>query len=433
MRKKSITATMKPHAGISLLLALSFLLCACQKTSSESGADSKTEPASTAAVSSTAPVTSAPTDPQSEFTLVQPELSAVFPGLQQSLVQDFRYDEYIPLKDQEYDKLYPFFLKENQLYLQKQICNFSNSSDIVFLQYNLDTGKTKELTGKLEDLQYEPHEGKCTFADGRIYASFGSETQQTVHFSMDTEKNCVNVLKTEPLDEFTSVCATFPVNNEEYVETYMTNNGNFGEELRFTYYVTLYNETGERNIVTREYGWNENYRYTVNDNQLYEYSQSETGVDPCLRVYDLNGNQLESYKLPEIEPLLQDRGSLLDDDMENSVAEIAAFGDYCLVTIDVCSSMHNKCVLYNLKEKTVCVLENCYYCPTGTSVDSRAENHILEFYSEKTESFRVYSLDNKGQLTPILERPMWDSYIVTDGDSLVYLDAAKKQLYNIWL
>ena len=56
---------------------------------------------------------------------------------------------------------------------------------------------------------------------------------------MDTEKNCVNVLKTEPLDEFTSVCATFPVNNEEYVETYMTNNGNFGEELRFTYYVTL--------------------------------------------------------------------------------------------------------------------------------------------------------------------------------------------------
>lgn len=188
MRKKSITATMKPHAGISLLLALSFLLCACQKTSSESGADSKTEPASTAAVSSTAPVTSAPTDPQSEFTLVQPELSAVFPGLQQSLVQDFRYDEYIPLKDQEYDKLYPFFLKENQLYLQKQICNFSNSSDIVFFQYNLDTGKTKELTGKLEDLQYEPHEGKCTFADGRIYASFGSETQQTVHFSMDTEK-----------------------------------------------------------------------------------------------------------------------------------------------------------------------------------------------------------------------------------------------------
>ena len=66
-------------------------------------------------------------------------------------------------------------------------------------------------------------------------------------------------------------------------------------------------------------------------------------------------------------------------------------------------------------------------------MDSRAENHILEFYSEKTESFRVYSLDNKGQLTPILERPMWDSYIVTDGDSLVYLDAAKKQLYNIWL
>lgn len=270
MRKKSITATMKPHAGISLLLALSFLLCACQKTSSESKTDSKTEPASTAAVSSTAPVTSAPTDPQSEFTLVQPELSAVFPGLQQSLVQDFRYDEYIPLKDQEYDKLYPFFLKENQLYLQKQICNFSNSSDIVFFQYNLDTGKTKELTGKLEDLQYEPHEGKCTFADGRIYASFGSETKQTVHFSMDTEKNCVNVLKTEPLDEFTSVCATFPVNNEEYVETYMTNNGNFGEELRFTYYVTLYNETGERNIITREYGRNENYRYTVNDNQLYE-------------------------------------------------------------------------------------------------------------------------------------------------------------------
>ncbi|MGN0590484.1 hypothetical protein, partial [Ruminococcus sp.] len=67
------------------------------------------------------------------------------------------------------------------------------------------------------------------------------------------------------------------------------------------------------------------------------------------------------------------------------------------------------------------------------SVDSRAEKHVLQFYSDKTESYRVYSLDHKGQFTPLLERPQWDSYIVTDGDSLVYLDAATKQLYNIGL
>ena len=369
---------------------------------------------------------------QSEFKLVQPQLSTVFPSLQEDLIHDFQYDAFVPLKDQQYDYLSPFFLKDNILYLQKDICNFSNSSDVVFYKYDLDTGKSADIEGRLEQWQYGAGEGECAYADGRIYASFDSEAQETVHYALDTEQDSVEVIKKEPTDEVTSFYSTYPVNDKEYVEIYLTNNGDHVNGLRYTYHVTLFGETGEREIVTHEYGWNEEYRYTVNDNKLYEYSQSEKGKVPCLRVYDLNGNLLESYELPEVLPLLENREGL-EEDMENRTSSIEAFGDYCLVTVDICYARHNKCVLYNLKDKTACMLENCFYQSPNISVDSTVKNHILELYYDQTDSSGVYNLNNAGLFTPVLELPPFDGYVVTDGASLVYLNKAEKKLYRIGL
>ncbi|WP_281527846.1 hypothetical protein [Ruminococcus champanellensis] len=434
---------MRLHTAIPVLLVLTTFLCACQKTSSQNETDSKAElvtstasttSIATAASTSTDSTSTEPMDPivQSEFKLVQPQLSTVFPSLQEDLIRDFQYDAFVPLKDQQYDSLSPFFLKDNLLYLQKGICNFSNSNDIVFYKYDLNTGKSTDIEGRLEQRQYGPHEGDCAYAGDRIYASFGSETQEAVHYALDTEQDSVEVIKKEPTDEVTSFCATFPVNEKEYVETYMTNNRDHVNGLRYTYYVTLFGETGEREIVTHEYGWDENYRYTVNDNKLYEYSQSENGDDPRLRIYDLNGNLLESYELPEVSSLLKDRGNL-EEDMENRTIGISAFGDYCLVTVDICFSGHNKCVLYNLKDKTACMLENCFYQSPNISVDSTVKNHILALYYDQTDSYGVYNLNNAGLFTPVLELPPFDGYVVTDGTSLVYLNKAEKKLYRIGL
>ena len=348
---------MKLHTAIPVLLVLTTFLCACQNTSSQNETDSKAELVTTSATSTDSTATE-PMDPvvQSEFKLVQPQLSTVYPSLQKDLIHDFQYDAFVPLKDQQYDYLSPFFLKDNLLYLQKDICNFSNSDDIVFYKYDLNTGKSADIEGRLEQWQYGAGEGECAYADGRIYASFDSEAQETVHYALDTEQDSVEVIKKEPTDGVTSFYSTYPVNDKEYVETYLTNNGDEINGLRYTYHVTLFGETGEREIVTHECGWNEEYRYTVNDNKLYEYSQSEKGKTPCLRVYDLNGNLLESYELPEVLPLLENRENL-EEGMENITRRIDAFGDYCLVTVDICYARHNKCVLYNLKDKTYICLK----------------------------------------------------------------------------
>ena len=428
---------MRLHTAIPVLLVLTTFLCACQKTSSQNETDSKAELVTSiapAASTSTDSTSTGPMDPvvQSEFKLVQPQLSTVFPSLQEDLIHDFQYDAFVPLKDQQYDYLSPFFLKDNILYLQKDICNFSNSSDVVFYKYDLDTGKSADIEGRLEQWQYGAGEGECAYADGRIYASFDSEAQETVHYALDTEQDSVEVIKKEPTDEVTSFYSTYPVNDKEYVEIYLTNNGDHVNGLRYTYHVTLFGETGEREIVTHEYGWNEEYRYTVNDNKLYEYSQSEKGKVPCLRVYDLNGNLLESYELPEVLPLLENREGL-EEDMENRTSSIEAFGDYCLVTVDICYARHNKCVLYNLKDKTACMLENCFYQSPNISVDSTVKNHILELYYDQTDSSGVYNLNNAGLFTPVLELPPFDGYVVTDGASLVYLNKAEKKLYRIGL
>lgn len=434
---------MRLHTAIPVLLVLTTFLCACQKTSSQNETDSKAELVTsaasttsigTAASTSTASTATEPMDPvvQSEFKLVQPQLSTVYPSLQEDLIHDFQYDAFVPLKDQQNDYIIPFFLKDNLLYLQKDICNFSNSDDIVFYKYDLNTGKFADIEGRLEQWQYGAGEGECAYADGRIYASFDSEAQETVHYALDTEQDTVEVIKKEPTDGVTSFYSTYPVNDKEYVETYLTNNGDEINGLRYTYHVTLFGETGEREIVTHEYGWNEEYRYTVNDNKLYEYSQSEKGKTPCLRVYDLNGNLLESYELPEVLPLLENRENL-EEGMENITRRIDAFGDYCLVTVDICYARHNKCVLYNLKDKTVCMLENCFYQSPNISVDSTVKNHILALYYDQTNSYGVYNLNNAGLFTPVLELPPFDGYVVTDGASLVYLNKAEKKLYRIGL
>lgn len=428
---------MRLHTAIPVLLVLTTFLCACQKTSSQNETDSKAElvtSIATAASTSTDSTSTEPMDPvvQSEFKLVQPQLSTVYPSLQEDLIHDFQYDAFVPLKDQQNDYIIPFFLKDNLLYLQKDICNFSNSDDIVFYKYDLNTGKSADIEGRLEQWQYGAGEGECAYADGRIYASFDSEAQETVHYALDTEQDSVEVIKKEPTDGVTSFYSTYPVNDKEYVETYLTNNGDEINGLRYTYHVTLFGETGEREIVTHEYGWNEEYRYTVNDNKLYEYSQSEKGKVPCLRVYDLNGNLLESYELPEVLPLLENREGL-EEDMENRTSSIEAFGDYCLVTVDICYARHNKCVLYNLKDKTACMLENCFYQSPNISVDSTVKSHIFALYYDQTNSYGVYNLNNAGLFTPVLELPPFDGYVVTDGASLVYLNTAEKKLYRIGL
>lgn len=432
---------MRLHTAIPVLLVLTTFLCACQKTSSQNETDSKAElvtstasttSIATAASTSTDSTATEPMDPvlQSEFKLVQPQLSTVFPSLQEDLIRDFQYDAFVPLKDQQYDYLSPFFLKDNILYLQKDICNFSNSNDIVFYKYDLNTGKSADIEGRLEQWQYGAGEGECAYADGRIYASYAGGT--TVHYALDTEQDSVEVIKKGDLEDSASFIKTYPVNDKEYVETYVTESGDEINGIRYTYHVVLFSETGEREIVTKEYSRSENYRYTVNDNKLYEYSQSEKGKVPCLRVYDLNGNLLESYELPEVLPLLENREGL-EEDMENRTSSIEAFGDYCLVTVDICYATHNKSVLYNLKDKTACMLENCFYQSPNISVDSTVKNHILALYYDQTNSYGVYNLNNAGLFTPVLELPPFDGYVVTDGASLVYLNKAEKKLYHIGL
>ena len=432
---------MRLHTAIPVLLVLTTFLCACQKTSSQNETDSKAElvtstasttSIATAASTSTDSTATEPMDPvlQSEFKLVQPQLSTVFPSLQEDLIRDFQYDAFVPLKDQQYDYLSPFFLKDNILYLQKDICNFSNSNDIVFYKYDLNTGKSADIEGRLEQWQYGAGEGECAYADGRIYASYAGGT--TVHYALDTEQDSVEVIKKGDLEDSASFIKTYPVNDKEYVETYVTESGDEINGNRYTYHVVLFSETGEREIVTKEYSRSENYRYTVNDNKLYEYSQSEKGKVPCLRVYDLNGNLLESYELPEVLPLLENREGL-EEDMENRTSSIEAFGDYCLVTVDICYATHNKSVLYNLKDKTACMLENCFYQSPNISVDSTVKNHILSFYFDQTNSYGFYNLNNAGLFTPVLELPPYDGYVVTDGASLVYLNKAEKKLYHVGL
>ena len=426
---------MRLHTAIPVLLVLTTFLCACQKTSSQNETDSKAElvtSTATATSTSTDSTSTEPMDPvvQSEFKLVQPQLSTVFPSLQEDLIRDFQYDAFVPQKDQQYDYLSPFFLKDNILYLQKDICNFSNSNDIVFYKYDLNTGKSADIEGRLEQWQYGVGEGECAYADGRIYASYAGGT--TVHYALDTEQDSVEVIKKGDLEDSASFIKTYPVNDKEYVETYVTESGDEINGIRYTYHVVLFSETGEREIATKEYSRSENYRYTVNDNKLYEYSQSENGDDPRLRIYDLNGNLLESYELPEVSSLLKDRGNL-EENMENRTSSIEAFGDYCLVTVDICYASHNKCVLYNLKDKTACMLENCFYQSPNISVDSTVKNHILSFYFDQTDSYGVYNLNNAGLFTPVLELPPFDGYVVTDGASLVYLNKAEKKLYHIGL
>lgn len=427
--------TMRLHTAIPVLLVLTTFLCACQKTSSQNETDSKADlvtSIATAASTSTDSTSTEPMDPvvQSEFKLVQPQLSTVFPSLQEDLIHDFQYDAFVPLKDQQYDYLSPFFLKDNILYLQKDICNFSNSSDVVFYKYDLDTGKSADIEGRLEQWQYGAGEGECAYADGRIYASYAGGT--TVRYALDTEQDSVEVIKKGGLDDSASFIKTYPVNDKEYVETYVVESGDEINGIRYTYHVTLFGETGEREIATKEYSRSENYRYTVNDNKLYEYSQSEKGKVPCLRVYDLNGNLLESYELPEVLPLLENREGL-EEDMENRTSSIEAFGDYCLVTVNICYASHNKCVLYNLKDKTACMLENCFYQSPNISVDSTVKSHIFALYYDQTDSYGVYNLNNAGLFTPVLELPPFDGYVVTDGASLVYLNKAEKKLYRIGL
>lgn len=432
---------MRLHTAIPVLLVLTTFLCACQKTSSQNETDSKAElVTSTASTTSTATATSTSTDStstepmdpvvQSEFKLVQPQLSTVFPSLQEDLIRDFQYDAFVPLKDQQYDYLSPFFLKDNILYLQKDICTFSDSSDVVFYKYDLNTGKSADIEGRLEQWQYGVGEGVCAYADGRIYASYAGGT--TVRYALDTEQDSVEVIKKGGLEDSASFIKTYPVNDKEYVEIYVTESGDEINGIRYTYHVTLFGETGEREIVTKEYSRSENYRYTVNDNKLYEYSQSENGDDPRLRIYDLNGNLLESYGLPEVSSLLKDRGNL-EENMENRTSGIDAFGDYCLVTVNICYASHNKCVLYNLKDKTACMLENCFYQSPNINVDSTVKNHILSFYFDQTDSYGFYNLNNAGLFTPVLEMPPFDGYVVTDGVSLVYLNKAEKKLYRIGL
>lgn len=333
-----------------------------------------------------------------EFTEMQIQL----PDEVTSIPEKITGFDYSYFTENSSDNIQLIAADENYIYLQKTTYTGAQTASYLFYKFNFKTGEIIPFDGQVDNCNYSS--GVYAIANGKIHNETAFAYRQ--HYAVDMENNRVDVVRSVAEKDETerrSLSDIYPVNSEYYADVWRSMNNS-----EYTWHIILYNsnEYGTEIFTRTENTDIESICYAVNNEKIYECCQDKSKKEVILNIYDLNGENLNSY-------------ALLKTD---NVRKINAFGDRLAVETDTG-------ILYicNLYTGSVRKLNGCSYVSTHTSVSGNSGEQILS--SENG----IFSIDYNGNIQKIADNKDYRlrSYI-TDGINFFYIDG-NYELYKISL
>lgn len=412
---------MKKIICFSLALTAAVTVTSCEKNADDSDKDTDgnviISPIETTSVTDTEITTAANTEYASEnsaFYYTPPvELpDGVSENKENVKADGFVYTDYL---GSEYDSLALIALDDKYAYFEKWICNFSNCSDMSFYKYDLTTGESTEFNGIVPGFNVKT--GDTAFIDGRIYSvMYGSEGR--IHYLLDTLTNSAEIIqKGEGNDSL--MRTTHAVGKDSYMEIWAT-----GQGYNQTIHVMLFNKSGSREIIKKKYNSSkERLVYTANGDHIYEYAQTSDSTEPCLNIYNENGELESSVCLKEI-------AYELKQDPDNYVAQMNVSGRFISFDFNFGESTA-KSYIYDMESGNYYRADGCQSIATPNYLPPDFGKILFlqrNSDSERTK-FDLFCLYANGGIEKLSENIGIDTMIVANGEKAAYFK--NKELYTI--
>lgn len=337
---------------------------------------------------------------------------ALSEGRENVRADGFVYTDYL---GSEYDSLALIALDDKYVYFEKWICNFSNCPDMSFYKYDLTTDESTEFNGIVPGFNVKT--GDTAFVDGRIYSvMYGSEGR--IHYSLDTLTNSAEIIqKGEGSDSL--MRTTHAVGKDSYMEIWAT-----GQGYNETIHVMLFNKSGSREIITKKYNSSkERLVYTANGDHIYEYAQTSDSTEPCLNIYNENGELESSVCLKEI-------AYELKQDPDNYVAQMNVSGRFISFDFNFGESTA-KSYIYDMEIGSYYRADCCQSIATPNYLPPDFGKILFLQRNSDSEGtkFDLFCLYANGGIEKLSENIGIDTMIVANGEKVAYFK--NKELYTI--
>lgn len=412
---------MKKIICIPLILAAAVTVTSCEKNADDSDKDTDgnviISPIETTSVTDTEITTAANTEYASEnsaFYYTPPvELPDEVSENKENVKADgFVYTDYL---GSEYDSLALIALDDKYVYFEKWIEKFNGTSDLIFYKYNLTTGESTEFNGIVPGFNVKT--GDTAFVNNSIYSVMYNNIE-IVHYSLDTRTNVAEIIHKEDNND-SLMRTTHAVGKDSYVEIWAT-----GQGYNQTIHVMLFDKSGSREIITKKYNSSkERLVYTANGDHIYEYAQTSDSTEPCLNIYNENGELESSVCLKEI-------AYELKQDPDNYVAQMNVSGRFISFDFNFGESTA-KSYIYDMEIGSYYRADCCQSIATPNYLPPDFGKILFLQRNSDSEGtkFDLFCLYANGGIEKLSENIGIDTMIVANGEKVAYFK--NKELYTI--
>lgn len=412
---------MKKIICFSLALTAAITVTSCEKNADDSDKDTDgnviISPIETTSVTYTEITTAANTEYASEnsaFYYTPPvELpDGVSENKENVKADGFVYTDYL---GSEYDSLALIAIDEEYVYFEKWIEKFNGTSDLIFYKYNLTTGESTEFNGIVPGFNVKT--GDTAFVNNSIYSVMYNNIE-IVHYSLDTRTNVAGIIQKENNND-SLMRTTHAVGKDSYVEIWAT-----GQGYNQTIHVMLFDKSGSREIITKKYNSSkERLVYTANGDHIYEYAQTSDSTEPCLNIYNENGELESSVCLKEI-------AYELKQDPDNYVAQMNVSGRFISFDFNFGESTA-KSYIYDMEIGSYYRADCCQSIATPNYLPPDFGKILFLQRNSDSEGtkFDLFCLYANGGIEKLSENIGIDTMIVANGEKVAYFK--NKELYTI--
>lgn len=241
---------------------------------------------------------------------------------------------------------------------------------------------------------------------------------EIVHYSLDTRTNVAEIIHKEDNND-SLMRTTHAVGKDSYVEIWAT-----GQGYNQTIHVMLFNKSGSREIIKKKYNSSkERLVYTANGDHIYEYAQTSDSTEPCLNIYNENGELESSVCLKEI-------AYELKQDPDNYVAQMNVSGRFISFDFNFGESTA-KSYIYDMESGNYYRADGCQSIATPNYLPPDFGKILFLQRNSDSEGtkFDLFCLYANGGIEKLSENIGIDTMIVANGEKAAYFK--NKELYTI--
>lgn len=345
--------------------------------------------------------------PSEEFTLIQVELPTLVDDSRSKIVEDFDYGEIVQNPPEE--GCVPIAMDHDDIVICKDTSNRTDNALLEFYKYNIKSKTLTKLSGNVP--RFNVSVETYALVNDKIESVCESNLDERFHYSVDLKDNSVNLRKTETVDPSKeSFYFTYALDENSYIEKWFELGWKAANQVNV--HVIRYDSNGAEEIISEK----GSTTYAVSNNKIYELTYDLQQQKAYVNIKDAYGNPESTLYLPEV----YDAIKVIQKDYL-SITDFSVLGDHMAVNIRDEYKSSETCFLYNIKNKTVVLIQDCRFLHPAQPTNSEMKN----WYFFSLDNCNLYSLDRTGNITLIADNLRRCGFYITDGRNAAYMNENK--------